>query len=315
MKTLKLYLLLSLGLTLALPVFSQVEHRKLLLRDEGTSQLAYIDIANPSDNWYIKVPYGRDMQLVGQGRVLIGTGDGYEERLISNGEKVYELTSYPGTISARRLRNGNTLLVGANWQEQEGIVLVEVDSTGSVQRKIVYPGFKYVRLVRETPSGTFLVTANNNVFEGDAKGNVLWKAEVKGHDNPHAWQAVRIGQGQTLLTSGYAANIQVLKKNGSAVITTITGPEEVHPHFYAGFQILPNGNIVVINWQGHGTENGNKGVQLLEYTPKGKLVWSWKQDPSKLSSMHAVIVLDGLDLDQLYVENANGVLSPVHTQK
>jgi len=30
-----------------------------LLRDEGKSQLSYIDIANPDKNWYVPVPAGR----------------------------------------------------------------------------------------------------------------------------------------------------------------------------------------------------------------------------------------------------------------
>src|ERR1700712_1539968 len=80
--------------------------RRMLLRDEGLSQLSYIDVADSAKNWYVKVPAGRDLQLVGDGRVMIGTGNGYEEYEITTGKKVFELTAYAGTISARRLRNG-----------------------------------------------------------------------------------------------------------------------------------------------------------------------------------------------------------------
>jgi hypothetical protein len=52
-------------------------------------------------------------------------------------------------------------------------------------------------------------------------------------------------------------------------------------------------------------------VQLLEYTPGGKLVWSWKQDAEKFSSLQGVIVLNGLDINRLHVENSAGVLVPV----
>jgi hypothetical protein len=65
------------------------------LRDEGLSQLAYINQANPSKNWYMPIPTGRDIQLIGNGRVLIGIDNGYEEREISTGKKVYELTLFP----------------------------------------------------------------------------------------------------------------------------------------------------------------------------------------------------------------------------
>jgi hypothetical protein len=284
--------------------------KKMLLRDEGLSQLSYVDLTNPENNWYQSVPTGRDIQLVGSGRVLIGTGTGYEERDIVTGSRVTELTSFTGTLAARRLRSGNTLLVGVNWQGSEGIVLVEVDKDGNTQRKIVYPGFNYVRLVRETISGTFLITADDTIFEGDEKGSILWRAKVVGRDKPHAWQAVRLSNGKTIVSSGFAANFQIFGKD-ARLLDTIGGPAEVHPHFYAGFQIMQNGNMVVTNWQGHGAKFGSSGVQLLEYTPAGNLVWSWKQDADKFSSLQGVIVLDGLDLTMLHVEDGDGKLVPV----
>ena len=284
--------------------------RRLLLRDEGLSQLSYIDIANPESNWYFPVPAGRDIQLVGGGRVLIGTGTGYEERDIATGAKVNEVNSFNGTVAARRLRNGNTLLVGADWQEKQGIVLVEIDKNGKTQRLIVYPGFKYVRLVRETVAGTFLVTADDTVFEGKADGSILWRARITGRDKPHAWQALRLQDGKTVISTGFAANFQFFGADGK-LLDTIGGPANVKPHFFAGFQILANGNYVVTNWQGHGPQFGSVGIQLLEYTPEGKLVWSWKQDPAKFSSLQGVVVLDGLDLNFLHIEDASGKLAPV----
>jgi hypothetical protein len=284
--------------------------RKLLLRDEGLSKLSYEDIANPKNNWYMPVPAGRDIQLAGNGRVLIGTGSGYEEREIATGKKVYELTSYAGTISARKLRNGRVLLVGLNWLGKKGIVLAEVDQSGTIHRVTSYPEFAYVRLVRETSAGTFLVTANNTVFEGDSTGSVLWKAQITEPDQPHAWQAVRLANGQTVVSGGFSKDLRIFSADGK-LATKIGGPPEVNPNFYAGFQVLPNGNYVVTNWQGHGPAHGNKGIQLLEYTPAGAMVWSWKQDPGKYSSLQGVIVLDGLNLSLMHTENEKGVLAPV----
>ena len=76
--------------------------REFLLRDEGLSQLSYVNLARPNTNWHQPIPAGRDIQLVGDNRVLIGTGTGYEERDIATGKKVFELTSFNGTIAARR---------------------------------------------------------------------------------------------------------------------------------------------------------------------------------------------------------------------
>ena len=303
-----------LCLLLALPAQSQSKKNdhpsRLLLRDEGLSQMSYVELKNPSANWYQPVPKGRDLQLIGNNLFLIGTESGYEEREIKTGRKVFELTSFPGTIAARRLRNGNTLLVGLNWQEKKGIVLLEINKEGSIQHTINYPQYNYVRLARETTSNTYVITSDTLVFEGDKSGAVKWQGNIKFEKRPHAWQGIRLSNGNTVVASGYGGSIQVFSSDGS-LIKTISGPEDVKPNFFAGLQILRNGNFLAANWQGHGPGNGDKGNQLLEYSPDGKLAWSWKQDASKYSSIQGVIALDGLNLKLLHVEGANGWLVPV----
>lgn len=292
------------------PLPASFTARRFLLRDEGMSQLCYVDISHPDANWYMPVPAGRDMQLTGGGKVLIGTGTGYEEREIATGKKVFELTAFTGTVAARRLRNGNTLLTGVNWQGKQGIVLVEVNEAGTVQQTITYPGFDYVRLVRETASGNFLVTADNVVFEGTRSGDIVWKVKISSKEKTHVWQALRLKNGNTVISTGFAKNFQIFNKEGN-LTDSIGGPADVRPNFFAGYQVLANGDYIVTNWQGHGPTFGASGTQVLEYSPDGKLVWSWKQDAAKFSSLQGVIVLDGLDVNYLHIEDENGKLAPV----
>ena len=94
--------------------------------------VSYVEIGNPAAGWHVTVPYGRDLQLVGHGRFLIGTDNGWEERSLADGSLVVQQTGFPGTLSAHRLRNGSTMLAGVNWQGAAGVVLVEVDATGAV---------------------------------------------------------------------------------------------------------------------------------------------------------------------------------------
>jgi hypothetical protein len=321
-KSLVSYLLAFVGITVVFVQFygcssskhvttTNIAARKLLLKDEGMSQLAYVDLADSTKNWYVKVLPGRDIQLVGNGRVLIGTDNGYEEHDIKTGAKVFEVTSFPGTVAARRLRNGNTLLTGLNMQGKQGIVLLEIDKGQNVKHTINFPAFPYARLVRETVKGTFLVTADDTIFECNDAGVILWQAKITGHDKLHAWQALRLSNGNTIVSAGFAANFQIFGPDGK-LISTISGPAEVNPHFFAGYQILENGDYVVTNWQGHGPSFGASGTQVLEYNPAGQLVWSWKQIASRFSSLQGVIVLDGLDTRKMYVEDANGVLKPVN---
>jgi len=273
--------------------------------------VSYVELGNPAAGWQAAVPYGRDLQLVGDGRFLIGTDDGFEERALATGEVMVQQAGFAGTQSAHRLRNGNTILAGANWQGGTGIVLVEVDGAGAVQRRISFDGFGFVRLIRQTPSGTFLVTADDVVLEGDDTGQISWRAEIPrvGASASHVWQALRIASGETVVSTGYGASLQIFDAGG-AVTRTITGPAEVVPNQFVGFQILDDGDFVVANWQGHGGEA--MGVQLLEYDPAGALVWSYRPDPATESlSLHHVIVLDGLDPSKLHVDDTTGVLVPV----
>jgi hypothetical protein len=251
------------------------------------------------------------MQLVGNNRVMLGTGNGYEEHdLTMMGAKVAELTTFPGTLSAHRLRSGNTLLAGLNWQGKTGIAIVEVNASGAIQSTINYPGFNGVRLVRETPQGTYLVAANHVVFEGKPDGTVLWQTTLTSTiplTQPlNSWKALRIASGDVVVATGHAANFQIIGSD-HMVHQTFTGPATVAPYFFGNFQVLPNGDCIVANWEGHGTTNGTKGHQILEFDPTGNLVWSWKQDPTYISTIQDVIVLDGLDPTHLYVEDTTGM--------
>jgi hypothetical protein len=75
------------------------------------------------------------------------------------------------------------------------------------------------------------------------------------------------------------------------------------------FQLLPDGNIVLANWQGHGPGFGGSGVQLLEFNPRGEIVWSWSKS-DLISSLQGVLVLDGLNTAKLHDERC-GIMSPV----
>ena len=286
--------------------------RKLLLRDEGNSAVHYVDLGDSSKNWHQMVPIGRDLQLIGARRFLIGTENGYQERSLADGAVTKDVTTYPGTVAAHRLHNGNTLLSGVDFHGGKGIVLVEVTPQGDVVRQLEYPG-TYARLVREAGDGHFLITADTHVFEGDAAGKVVWEVAVQGGPAaPHAWEALRLPGGDVLVSTGYAASLEIFGADKS-LKQTITGGEGVMPNYFADVQVMPGGSFVVANWQGHGVGLGSMGLQLIEYDAAGQLIWSWKQDASFVSSLQQLVVLDGLDLEKLAVENPlTGVLEAVN---
>ena len=160
--------------------------------------------------------------------------------------------------------------------------------------------------------GAFLIGVGTKLAEVDWDGQTLWEMSIPGGD--YVYQGLRLPDKSIAVTSGYGAAILVVDPTTKKVLTTIGGKAQpnattIVPNFYAGFQILANGHFVVTNWEGHGGGNGTKGLQLLEYEPSGRIVWSWKQDPKFVSSLHHVIVLDGLDTTRLH-DDVNGVLAP-----
>jgi len=148
----------------------------------------------------------------------------------------------------------------------------------------------------------------------DPSGRVIQEWAVPGLR--HAWKAVRLPNGRTLASTGYGAFLVELNADGSVArrfAEKEAMPPALNARFYATFQLLPNGHIVLANWQGHGPGHGASGVQLFELDPAGAVVWQWS-DASLISSLQGVLILDGLDTSQLHDERS-GVMAPLEIER
>jgi hypothetical protein len=287
-----------------------IQHEFIAI-DEGLANLLHIDERDPSRNWIAPIgrSQARDMQLVGDGRVLIGHDNGYTEFDIGTGRVLRELATHAGVTSVRRLPGGHTLIAGVNLAGTEGVVVLEVDAHDVVQRQTRFPG-NYIRLVRETAAGTWLMMNDTMIREGDRTGTILHEWTVPGFR--HAWKAVRLPNGHTLASAGYGAFMVELDAQGAVArrfAAQASMPPAVNANFYAMFQLLPNGHIVLANWQQHGPGHGHEGVQLFELDENAAIVWQWSE-ADKISSLQGVLVLDGLDTARLHDERL-GVMTPL----
>jgi len=288
-----------------------IKHR-FLIHDEGNAGLAYIDENDPTKNW--KYSNGGQtywgLQLVGKNRVLLGTSNEVD---ITTGKEVKTRVSTGGNPSAIRLENGNTL----RCYESGSRVIEEVDSTGKQLRKKVFTGMSVLRMATYTPEQTFLFASNHSVDEVDWNGNIVWHfgdpdSAVTG-TNQHICRALRMPNGNTIISTGYGARLIVVSKE-KKILKVIGGKNQpgndsIKSNYYAGFHVLPNGHYIVSNWQAHGAGHGGEGVQILEYDTSGVLVWSYK-NASMYSSVQDIIILDSLDITKFHDERT-GVIAPV----
>ena len=301
-----------------------IKHEFLAI-DEGLSNLLYVNEANPAKDYVVSIakPHPRDMQLEGNGKLLISHDEGYCEYDIATGKRLKDVSLYHDVSSVRRLENGDLLLLGVDFDQAKKnkgdmpvgdptgrhIQVVEYSPEGKEVKRVTYVG-DYLRLMRQTAAGTYLFAVNTLFREADAQGNYLKDFPVEGFK--HAWKALRLPNGHTVMSGGYGAFMAEVDQDGKLVRKwggAGSVPDAVHPYFYATFQILPNGDIVAANWQGHGKGHGASGVQILEFSPKNQIVWSWSKSEI-ISSIQAVLVLDGLDISKLHDER-NGVMEPV----
>jgi hypothetical protein len=338
MKTPTLLCLLALAARLdAAPI----QHDFLAI-DEGLNDLMHVNEANPKANWLVKVgrQHPRDMQLEGGDLLLISHDQGYCEYSVTTGERVKDVSAFHDVSSVRRLPNGDLLIAGVDFdmpKRNKGdgpigdptgrhVIFEEFAPDGRVVQRTAYVG-DYLRLVRETAAGTYLCACNTLFREADGAGNWIHDFPVAGFQ--HAWMALRLPNGDTLMSSGYGTSIPQAKvsspipQGGTAFMVEVDSSGKlvrrfgaadqvaagVHPYFYGMFQVMPNGDVVVANWQGHGLGHDNAGDQILEFDPQGAIVWTWS-DRYFVSSLQNVLVIDGLDRSVMNDER-NGAMGPV----
>lgn len=286
----------------------QMKH-KVLLSDEGNQKVHYIDMSDGSKNWSISLG-NRDMQLIGNNRLMLSNSSGFEEYDLTTQKQLKKITIGSQIQSVFRI-NAKETFIGVDGNVPH---LEIIDSaTGQSHKTINIEPPITLRIIRPTSNGTFLVGGRDAgmVYEFDSTGKKVWEANVGGSP----YQAVRLKNGNTVISTGYGAQIAIVDKDANIIRKFPQNPKDaslasLNPNFFGGFQILNNGNIVVANWQGHGAGHGTSGSQLLEFDSTGILVSYWKQDANIVSSLHGVIVMDNLD-PSVINSDINGVLEPV----
>jgi outer membrane protein assembly factor BamB len=160
---------------------------------------------------------------------------------------------------------------------------VEVDHAMPFSGTGVHGQFRRIRM---TGKGTYLAPflELNKVVEYDASFNEIWSYNI-----PSPWAAIRLHNGNTLITDERDRLTREVNSKGETVwefkLATDLPPGIVFPDSQSCVRV-GNGNTVLCS-----RGNGGKACQLIEVTPDKKLVWALK-DWTDLGPATAVQMLE-----------------------
>jgi hypothetical protein len=165
------------------------------------------------------------------------------------------------------MQNGNPaklLVIRKRGNKVETELTLPTRSTGT------HGQFRHIRMTRR---GTFLVAHLDlgKVVEYDKHGNELWSAPA-----PSGWAAVRLKNGNTLISGNQHGYVREVNPKGETV-WEINKSDLPGIPLYTVQEVsrLANGNTLINNWVGSvPTAEWPKVVQLIEVTPDKKVVWA-----------------------------------------
>jgi len=218
-----------------------------------------------------------DCSMLGNGNILFSRQSGASEitpdkKIVWNydGPQGTEIhTTWP--VDRDRvliMQNGNpaTLMIinKRSGQVEKALTLPTRDPQGT------HGQFRHVRM---TPEGNFLVAHLDlgKVVEYDPDGKEIWSVAA-----PSAWAAVRLKNGNTLISGNQHGYVREVNRNGETVWEiNSTDLPSIPLHTVQEVTRLANGNTLINNWVGSvPQEDWSKVVQLVEVTPDKKVAWA-----------------------------------------
>ncbi len=221
--------------------------------------------------------------------------------LLSNGNIIYSCMSGVGEISPEKdivwqyqapantemhsiqsigkdrvlvMRNGNpavAMIFNTASNKLEKTIPIPTTVTGT------HGQFRHIRM---TPAGTILVghMSEGKVVEYDQDGKEVWSFKAE-----HAWSAIRLKNGNTLITGDASRYVREVNPQGETVWELTQADVSFKLGNIQCANRLANGNTVVCNWIAgdNDTSHWPGTVQVFEVNPAKRVVWalsSWK-DP------------------------------------
>lgn len=260
------------------PLLFTLENTKKIIRLDKTGTII----------WEYPADTARDVWQLPNGNVLfpysISNGANHAEtgamEVTPDKKIVWKYATEGQVYSCQRMADGNTL-IGAT---QQGKLLI-VNPSGALVRsfeiKNAKAGHSSMRNVRELANGHFLVAEESAKAAREYDSAGIFLREFK---TPYpTYSAIRLPSGH-IVTSG-KTGITEFDKEG-VIVWEVTSEElpELGIRWFAGIQVLPNGNILLCNAGGK--------VPLAEITRDKKVVWKGDIPGIKGAMGHGIQRLD-----------------------
>ncbi|MDR1498329.1 MAG: PQQ-binding-like beta-propeller repeat protein [Puniceicoccales bacterium] len=259
-----------------------------------TSGTVNIVEANGKISWRHPAKESNDIWVLPGGTLLFVTGNGVKELDPKTGETKFRYDAGRNSVYAtQRLSNGNTFIGVCSAQK-----LLEVAPSGKVVKTIsLIPagkkrkgGHGFMRNARVLKNGNYLVAhyGAREVVEYSPEGKEVW--QFKSPTSVHS--ATRLANGNTLIMGADAGKPGLYEVTPEKKIVWQVTNDDLPGkplRFVAGFHVLPNGNILVSNWLGHG--QFKKAPHLLEITRAKEIVWTYN-DHEQFRTISSVFVFD-----------------------
>lgn len=263
--------------------------------DNGANRLLLVDQTGRSRGWSVAIPGGsRDLQRLAGGRLLVSHGNGCGIYALKDGQCLWKLEGFSGVQTARHRADRDEIMLGAAAKAAVEFHFLPRDGewfrkSGRVVRVPgVEPGL--LRLARFTDDGHVLFTTGGpvRVVEWDLAANKeIWSAPLPGK----GYVAVRRADGAIVASTGGAVSVVEIARDGR-ITRTWLGEACRAPYrldWLSGFELLPNGHVVVANWLGHGAQG--KGPHVLEVDANNQVVWTW-EDHTAAKQVTNLLLLD-----------------------
>src|SRR6266851_906750 len=221
-----------------------------------------------------------DIHMLSNGHVLFARKTGAAE-ITQDKKVVWNYDAPTGTeIHSAQPIGKNKVLFTQNGTPAK-VILVN-KKTGKVEMEHVLPTARpedpksvhgQFRHVRMTKAGTYLVAHLNmgKVVEYDKNWKEIWSCPA-----PSAWAAVRLKNGNTLISGNQHGYVREVNPKGEIVWEINKDDLPGYPLYTVQeVERLANGNTLINNWSG-GLKKTDWPVvvQLIEVTPDKKVVWA-----------------------------------------